>query len=133
MRTFYVYILASNTRVLYVGMTNDLEYRLAQHRSKSVPGFTAKYNVTQLVWYETFPDAAQAIAWEKRIKGWSRAKKIALIEEMNPLWLDLTDRAVAPTSSEPVLPETAPRHPECTHEGSSLDYSMQDSSRVRSE
>ena len=59
---------------------------------------TAKYNVTQLVWYDSFPEPAQAIAWEKRIKGWSRAKKIALVEESNPLWLDLSDR-VAPDAA----------------------------------
>jgi putative endonuclease len=89
MRTCSVYILASNSRVLYVGVTSDLEHRIRQHRSKEVPGFTQRYNVTRLVWYETFPDMAQAIAWEKRLKGWTRAKKVALIEKVNPQWDEL--------------------------------------------
>lgn len=94
MRTFYVYILASNSRVRYVGVTNDLELRVRQHRQKLIPGFTSKYNIDQLVWYETFNDVAEAIAMEKRIKGWTRAKKIALLEATNPLWLDLFEQTV---------------------------------------
>jgi putative endonuclease len=100
MKQFYAYILASNSRVLYVGMTNDLERRVGEHRAKLVPGFTARYNVTQLVWYETFPDAAQAIAAEKQIKGWTRAKKIALIEAVNPFWDDLFDRTSSDASGQ---------------------------------
>ncbi len=92
-RTFYVYILASKTGVLYVGMTNDLDRRIIEHKQKLVPGFTAKYNVNMLMWYQTFRDAKQAIAAEKRIKGWSRAKKESLINEMNPTWKDLVDDA----------------------------------------
>lgn len=89
MRECHTYILASLSRVLYIGMTNNLALRVSQHRSKAIPGFTAKYNVTRLVWYESFPNAIQAIECEKKLKGWTRAKKIALIEKMNPVWDDL--------------------------------------------
>jgi putative endonuclease len=91
MRQFYVYILSSRSGVLYAGITSDLERRVLEHKQKLVPGFTAKYNVTRLVWCESFPDALQAIAAEKRIKGWSRAKKVALIEQANPAWRDLAE------------------------------------------
>jgi putative endonuclease len=93
MTQFYVYIFASDSRVLYVGVTNDLERRVEQHRAKLLPGFTSRYIVTRLVWYEMFPDATQAIAAEKRIKGRTRAKKIARIEASNPFWDDLFDRS----------------------------------------
>src|SRR5438067_13033328 len=88
MKTSYVYIMSNQSRTLYVGVTNDLETRVHQHKSKQIPGFTAKYNITWLVYYEDFPDPMQAIEWEKRIKGWTRAKKLALIEEKNPRWED---------------------------------------------
>ena len=84
MKTMYVYILLSRSGVLYTGVTNDLEHRVCQHKQKLVAGFTAKYNVNRLVWYETFPNPIQAIETEKRIKGWSRKKKITLIESVNP-------------------------------------------------
>jgi putative endonuclease len=89
MKRFYVYIMTNQSRTLYTGVTNDLERRVTEHKSGTVPGFTSKYNVTQLVWYESFTDVRDAIAAEKRIKGWNRAKKIALIETMNPNWEDL--------------------------------------------
>jgi putative endonuclease len=89
MKPMYVYILASRSGVLHVGVTNDLERRMYEHRHKLVPGFTAKYNVDLLMWYEEFPDPSQAIEAEKRIKGWRREKKVALIEERNPTWRDL--------------------------------------------
>ena len=89
---YFVYILANpypTSRVLYVGITSDLEDRLATHRARRF-GFTARYNVTSLVHVETFCEVLEAIAREKRIKGWSRAKKIALIERQNPSWRDLS-------------------------------------------
>ena len=86
MKTFYVYILASKSRVLYVGVTNDLERRLFEHRQKLVPGFTAKYNVTQLVYYELFENVRNAIAREKQIKAWRREKKVTLVEKSNAEW-----------------------------------------------
>lgn len=81
---FYVYILASRGLVLYIGMTNDLARRLAEHKLKITPGFTSKYNVDRLLYYETFNTPSEAIAREKQLKGWKREKKIALIKTMNP-------------------------------------------------
>jgi putative endonuclease len=89
MNQYYVYIMSNQSRTVYIGMTNDLEHRVRQHKSKSVPGFTAKYNVTDLVYFEEFADLREAIEWEKRLKGWIRANRIALIEEHNPRWEDL--------------------------------------------
>ena len=91
MRVYYVYIVASQSRVIYTGMTNNLERRLCQHQRKQIPGFTRRYNVTRLVHYETYDRAADAIAREKEIKGWRRAKKVALIEAGNPTWTDWGD------------------------------------------
>jgi putative endonuclease len=90
-RTFHIYILASESAVLYVGMTNDIVRRIREHRERKVPGFTKKYNVTKVVWFEAHGRATSAIAREKQIKGWSRAKKIANIEAMNPLWQDFSN------------------------------------------
>ena len=89
-KTFHVYTLASESGVLYTGMTNNLIRRMGEHRQKKIPGFTSKYNVTKLVWFEAHGRANSAIVREKQIKGWSRDKKIALIEATNPRWKDLT-------------------------------------------
>src|SRR6202161_3119460 len=90
-KQFHVYIMTNRPRshVLYTGITGNLSRRVFQHKNKLVPGFTSRYNLTRLVYYECFvyPDAA--IAREKEIKGWRRSKKIRLIESMNPLWDDL--------------------------------------------
>ena len=86
--SYYVYILSSFKRTLYTGVKNDLTRRVAEHKSKLIPGFTAKYNVTRLVYYEEFSSITDAIEREKRLKGWTRAKKITLIESMNPEWND---------------------------------------------
>ncbi len=88
-RQYYVYILTNRSRTLYVGMTNDLRRRVYEHRRKLVPGFTKKYNLTWLAYYEETADVHSAIAREKQIKGWRRSKKIALIETANPNWRDL--------------------------------------------
>jgi len=90
-RDYSVYILASVSRVLYIGVTNDLERRLFEHRQKLMLGFTAKDHVTRLVWFEQFGDIRDAIAREKQLKGWRRAKKIALIESANPNWRELSE------------------------------------------
>jgi len=90
-KEFYVYIMASRNGVLYVGMTNDLEIRVKQHKAQQTPGFTQKYNVTLLMFFETFPTALQAIEAEKKIKGWRREKKVKLIESKNPTWRDLSE------------------------------------------
>jgi putative endonuclease len=87
---YYVYIMASHSRVIYIGMTNDLRRRVAQHQQKLVEGFTQKYNCTMLVYYESTEDVHAALAREKELKGWRREKKIALIESRNPTWRDLS-------------------------------------------
>jgi putative endonuclease len=89
MKQFFVYILASRSGVLYVGMTSDLLPRMAEHRQKVHPGFTERYDVDRLVYYKSAPDFWSAVAEEKKIKSWRRAKKIALIDSMNPEWRDL--------------------------------------------
>jgi len=91
-RQYYVYIMTNPTRtVLYTGVTNDLRIRVFQHKEKLFPGFTGRYNINKLVFYEVTPDVRSAIEREKQIKGGSRAKKIALVEQMNPDWSDLSD------------------------------------------
>lgn len=89
MRAGCVYILASKSGILYTGVTNRLERRFWEHLFRSADGFTKKYNVNRLVYYETFGDIRAAIAREKQIKHWIRKKKIALIKSVNPTWRDL--------------------------------------------
>ena len=92
MNTYYVYIMADRHRgTLYTGMTNDLERRVSEHKAASTPGFTSRYHVHTLVYYEDFTDVFAAITREKQIKGWTRAKKIALFESVNPRWEDLSE------------------------------------------
>ena len=87
---YYVYLTASGKHgTLYLGVTNDLVRRIHEHKTKVVPGFTAQYGVTRLVWYEVYEDPINAITREKDIKKWRRDWKIRLIEEENPEWLDL--------------------------------------------
>jgi putative endonuclease len=90
-RTFFVYILASKSRRLYVGVTNNLERRLFEHKTKLVEGFTKQYNIDRLVYFEQTIDVLSAISREKQIKSRGRNKKIALIEAINPTWEDLSD------------------------------------------
>jgi putative endonuclease len=88
--SYYVYLLASRKYgTLYVGVTSDLIRRVYEHKSKAVRGFTAKYGVDRLVWFECHDDPSSSIAREKEIKKWRRDWKISLIEENNPDWLDL--------------------------------------------
>jgi putative endonuclease len=91
MKTYYVYIMASKSRTLYTGVTNNLERRVVQHRDKLQKGFTARYNINRLVHFEVCGNALAAISREKQIKGWGRMNKIALIESMNRDWKDLSD------------------------------------------
>ncbi len=88
---YYVYILASLSRVIYVGMTNDLRRRVYEHKHKLLSGFSARYNVDRLVHLEHATDVNAAIARESEMKGWSRKKKVALIEANNPAWRDLAE------------------------------------------
>jgi putative endonuclease len=87
---YYVYLLASKRHgTLYLGVTNDIVRRGYEHRTKAVEGFSSRYGVTRLVWFEIYDDAPTAIAREKQIKKWHRDWKIRLIEEQNPDWEDL--------------------------------------------
>jgi putative endonuclease len=89
---FYVYCMAScRNGTLYIGVTNDLVRRVYEHKTKALGDFTAQYGVNQLVWYECYDDAINAIAREKELKKWRRAWKLELIEKMNPEWIDLYD------------------------------------------
>jgi putative endonuclease len=89
---YYVYILTNwSNKVLYTGVTNDLERRLYEHKTKLIKGFTAKYNANILVYFDMTTDVEAAIEREKQIKGWTRSKKNDLIESMNPLWNDLSE------------------------------------------
>ena len=87
----FVYILTNkNHTVLYIGVTSNLEQRVWQHRQKLVKGFTQKYNCKKLIWYQQAAEIGSAIAREKQLKSWSRKKKVALIDELNPKWKDLS-------------------------------------------
>jgi putative endonuclease len=109
MKTYYVYIMASASRVLYTGVTNDIVRRVLEHQQRQVPGFVARYNVQELVYFAPFGDVRAAIAREKQIKGSLRVKKIALIESLNPRWKDLGakwrgaahDPGIAPSAKIP--------------------------------
>ena len=90
MRQYYVYILFNKPRgFLYIGVTNDLIKRVYEHKTKVVPGFTEKYKIDKLGYYEVYRDIEQAISREKQLKGWNRIWKIELIEEKNNRWEDL--------------------------------------------
>ena len=90
--SYYVYILTNwNDKVMYVGMTNHLERRVNEHKHKQVQGFTAKYNVNKLVYYEDTQDVNAALDREKEIKKWRREKKNMLVQEANPTWQDLSE------------------------------------------
>ena len=95
-RQYFVYVLASPSQTLYVGVTNDLERRVEEHRMKINAGFTAKYKIARLVYFEEHSEIDEAIDREKQIKGWRRNRKIALIESMNPRWKDLYEEEDAP-------------------------------------
>ena len=88
-KRYFAYILASRSRNLYTGLTNNLFRRVFEHKQKSVKGFTAKYRVHRLVYFESFQDVRDAIRCEKQIKSWRREKKVALIQASNPTWEDL--------------------------------------------
>jgi putative endonuclease len=98
-RTYWIYILASRSRNLYIGVTNDLQRRMTEHRQRLIPGFTSRYKIFRLVHCEQFADVRDAIAREKEIKGWRREKKIWLIERDNPTWQDLAE-SFAPTEQQ---------------------------------
>ena len=88
---YFVYIMSSQTRVLYIGVTNDLERRVQQHKGGVGSAFTARYRVKRLVHYEEPSDIHAALERERHLKGWTRARKVALIESDNPEWRDLSE------------------------------------------
>ncbi len=87
---YSVYILGSISGTLYIGITSNLRFRVRQHKEHTFRGFTAKYDVDRLLYYETYGEVSTAIAREKQLKGWKRERKIALIEKSNPQWKDLS-------------------------------------------
>ncbi len=92
MNNYYLYILTKNSRTLYIGVTNNLERRLFEHKNKLIPGFTEKYNIDKLVYYEIFNEIDDAIRREKQLKNWHRQWKINLIESINKEWEDLSTK-----------------------------------------
>ena len=91
MKNYYIYIMTNRSGTLYTGITNDLHRRVYEHKQKLVPGFTKKYNITRLVYFEETPNINAAIAREKEIKRWTRVKKFELITSINPKWQDLSE------------------------------------------
>ncbi len=90
-KKYYIYILTNKSHTLYTGVTSNLKKRVYEHKMKMVPGFTKRYNITRLVFYEETTDVNTVLNREKQIKGWLRNKKIILIEQNNPNWNDLSD------------------------------------------
>ena len=90
-RQFYVYIMTNRSRTLYIGVTNNLERRVYEHKSESIDGFTRRYRMNRLVYFDATTSVEGAISREKELKGWRRSKKINLIEQANPGWKDLSD------------------------------------------
>src|SRR3990172_8779021 len=89
-KAYFVFIMASRSRTLFTGVTNNLERRVYEHKNKLVHGFTTRYNIKRPVFFEATDDVLSATAREKEIQGWTRAKKVALIEASNPTWVDLS-------------------------------------------
>ena len=89
---YFVYIVCSRSGTLYIGMTNSIYRRALEHKRGEIEGFASKYQCDRLVYYESYEDVHKAIGREKQLKGWSRAKKIALIESKNPRWEDFADK-----------------------------------------
>ena len=87
--TYFVYIMANSSRTLYIGVTNNLEVRAWQHKTRAIPGFTSRYGLDRLIWFEETSDVNAAIAREKQMKNWHRTWKINLIKRTNPEWRDL--------------------------------------------
>ena len=90
-KTYYVYIMNSSSGTLYTGVTNDLMRRVQEHKNKVTPGYTEKYDINRLAYFEESSDVHSALAREKEIKGWRRNKKLALIKTLNPTWRDLSE------------------------------------------
>jgi putative endonuclease len=104
--------MASRSRVLYTGITNDLARRVNEHKQGLTAGFTRQYRVTRLVYFEEFTDIRDAIAREKEVKGWKRSRKIRLIERRNPTWEDLAERLFPFSPNPSSQKRSLPCHPE---------------------
>ncbi len=90
-RDYYVYLLTNRSGTLYTGVTNDIQRRMYEHKNKLVKGFTKRYNIDMLVYYEVTSDIGEGLTREKQIKAWRRSKRISLIESANPQWRDLSE------------------------------------------
>ena len=102
-KQYYVYIMTNRSGTLYTGVTSDLERRMYEHKRKVAEGFTKRYNIDMLVYYEVTTDIREAIAREKQIKAWRRSKRVALIESTNPQWRDLSDGWFSPAPPDSSL------------------------------
>jgi putative endonuclease len=107
-----IYIVASRTRRLYTGVTSNLRKRVWQHKNKVFDGFTSKYNIDRLVYCELYDDMRVAINREKQLKRWRREKKVALIERLNPCWIDLAEAWFTPLQNPHPVPIPKIRHPD---------------------
>ncbi len=105
MKTYAVYILSNTSRMLYIGITGDLDRRTWEHKEKLIPGFTKRYNLHSLVYLELFANVKMAIAREKELKRWGRSKKLALIRSSNPDWTDLAATLVKKTRNPIQFPQ----------------------------
>jgi putative endonuclease len=105
-RRYFVYIVTNPSRTLYTGITNSLRRRVREHKERRADGFTAKYNIGRLVYFESFGDVRNAIEREKQMKAWTRAKRVALIESLNPKWDDLSREWDQPQTFR-FIPKTA--------------------------
>jgi putative endonuclease len=99
-RTYWVYIMTNRSGTLYIGVTNNLARRVYEHRQHRIPGFTTKYRIERLIHVESFGEVRGALAREKQLKGWTRARKLALIAETNPDWRDLGEEWLGPNEAE---------------------------------
>ena len=106
-RVYHVYILASRSRNLYIGVTGDLKRRVLQHKQDLVEGFTRKYRIHRLVYFEAYMDVRDALGREKQIKAWRRGKKVAPITANNPLWDDLSREWYKSVTGEKQIPRSA--------------------------
>lgn len=102
-RSYYVYIMANTTRTIYIGMTSNLDARVRQHKDRLQPGFTSRFGLDRLVYVEEYPLVHDGIARQKQLKGWLRAKKVRLIEALNPEWHGLSDGWREQTDASPSL------------------------------
>ena len=105
MKLSYVYIMAGRSRTLYTGVSTNLQLRVAEHKRHLLPGFTSRYRIERLVFFETWGHIRDAIHREKQIKGWRRSKKVALIESKNPTWADMSEGWFGKTDARAVALE----------------------------